>query len=606
MFTHISYQSENHPLLEKCCLLFGLESPSKSTYVNSDELIQFSGWIIPSENDFVVFDVYQDGAIIDSIEPNMPRIDVAQHHNILSDYLNFGFSFKLKASYNYKIFVRTTNNNFCLWSLDKIEDHRFDKFDEIHNQWVEFHSTRNDSTLSSYSIETLKLYFDTFIITSCADDVIYIANCYCTTYNRSFNIEKLQMLSAQIKDPTWVVKRYKDCIDTGMLLIDSPFSEAKAYCFGSITISDFNFLLFYDDNDEFFYICQHCANISIIIPKIRCILSTSVYAWVNHSKKMLPELFVALSKLAPKKFSIAKFSGLVLSQRRPYHYFYDYIHGLQIISESGYPLSKTPLYIINNHAFLDVSGIYFDMPAVMIDYQDLNVRIMNENKFLLSPSIQYSEVNDLSIIKRLDSIIIDSVSSLFEGVSLKEYYPIIWLGLSQEKRYWLEQRNGFNSIIKMIKKSYPNMAVVIDGITSPISSNAESTHMKYNDTDSSCIIDENKDIRIINLIGSDAATKIFYANECDLFISSYATDSMYPSRICSKKGIVYAPSTIGEQKKLHIHYDVHEVPPEHVKSQVSFDGTIGDWSTTNVSIDISVMCDIVKNILNSSPLRQVQ
>src|SRR5690606_35575436 len=96
-----------------------------------------------------------------------------------------------------------------------------------------------------------------------------------------------------------------------------------------------------------------------------------------------------------------------------------------------------------------------------------------------------------------------------------------------------------------------------------------------------------------------AMEKIRLATEIDLFITSYATDSIYPSCVVKKPGIVYSPSKTGYGKKLHIHHDILEVDDASIKSLSNDPNT--PWYDISVSMDWRDIYKLIVTRLAISP-----
>lgn len=70
----------------------------------------------------------------------------------------------------------------------------------------------------------------------------------------------------------------------------------------------------------------------------------------------------------------------------------------------------------------------------------------------------------------------------------------------------------------------------------------------------------------------------------NIFLTRYGTDSLYVFCINGKKGVVYASPSIRNQRLLHAHKNVIEIPDDKIK-EINHEGK--PWHEVNVSIDWS-------------------
>ncbi|KOO58224.1 hypothetical protein WH43_10650 [Rheinheimera sp. KL1] len=381
------------------------------------------------------------------------------------------------------------------------------------------------------------------------------------------------------------------------LASDSLGTGFECHCVASYVIDDFNFLLF-DSVGFRFYIVQHCTNVLIVFPTLFECVSLYIEEWANAALDKLGKLFSLLVKLSNTgiKFPAigpAKFHGLNVSQSRPYHYVYDYLHGIDYLSQKG--VLNLNAYSVKGFDFLDVS-IFFDNIAFSKsdDAYELNKYLSLNQFFVIMPCLQY--VNG-SYDRDLISLSAKLRAAHSHSLDLEPYDFVLWVGISVEKRKWVEQVEGISSILKMLKIRFSKLCVILDGRTSTITDSFRSNkvvleeNLIFNE-----IISLVPDVNFVNLIGKGMQEKLAFAEKVDFFLTSFATDSLYVSCINKKRGVVYvAPSINVDQRKLHVHHTIVEVPGDKI-TEIKVDGK--SWHETSVSMDWRDVYACIEQVLD--------
>lgn len=171
-----------------------------------------------------------------------------------------------------------------------------------------------------------------------------------------------------------------------------------------------------------------------------------------------------------------------------------------------------------------------------------------------------------------------------------------WVGIATEKRSWLEQVEGIVNIISKLKGRFNNILILIDGRTFPLHPSKIDYNAKIKDDDVFERIRAASDgVDFYSLIGKTPLEKLAFARKINLFFSSFATDSMYPSALSEKLGVVYVAPSIGEQRKLHVHHSIIEVPSDKV-TEIKVDGK--SWHETSVSMDWRDVYSCIEQVLD--------
>ena len=136
----------------------------------------------------------------------------------------------------------------------------------------------------------------------------------------------------------------------------------------------------------------------------------------------------------------------------------------------------------------------------------------------------------------------DDISTKSDAIN--SYEISIWVGITSSKRAWLQQIEGYTSIITALANDYSRVNVFVDGVTSAI--NVESP--KSSDTDVFRLLASNlsssTNLNLVSLIGTNYESKIRTCAGVDAFISNGGTGSFVPLRILKKPGVIHTNSKL--------------------------------------------------------------
>ena len=305
--------------------------------------------------------------------------------------------------------------------------------------------------------------------------------------------------------------------------IEHPILANKSFAIDSVQIGMANFLFMSDEEGLDVWIlaqCEHCINMVIVEGMI----------YKNNYGNHKP-ILQKLEKLAeferfeflfePKPF------GFLLSQTRPYHFFYDQLKIL-VNLERLKPVSSAPSF-------------FFPQCWEVVD-QDKRV-------FLFPNTIGNNHLNSTKreTVRKLN----ESMESLVYRESIAEYNRVVgeserkfgltlWVGITGQKRSWLQQVEGYVAIIRQLKQSFATIKVYVDGFTAR---DGETQKNAEDETICAQIIEafiDSGNVEIISLIGRDYRTKICYCDTIDLFIANAGTGCLVPLRFNKKPGVLHS------------------------------------------------------------------
>lgn len=342
----------------------------------------------------------------------------------------------------------------------------------------------------------------------------------------------------------------------------------------NLVIRDSNYIRV-DNDGIIFYIVQYNQQIALVFPIARCIIDIShAPQWVlwgarNTLDLLFAELVANADLLKSANLAAFRFSGYLIGNIRPYHYFYDQLYGLEWLVSKGLVPPSVRIYQTRANDYCEVSAAYgFEQADVHDEYTAINRALLSAGEYVLSPSMRFSSLRNEHVLRQLDlRLRKHSIHGFQKGLPLsRTAAPLIWVGVCSEKRSWVEAQDGLAQILCRIYDTHPGCGIILDGWTSAISPSGDSTQKLKKDMAfaKKLISSLPPKVHIINLIGSRAMEKIYWAQKADFFIAHYATDTMYVSRICQIPGVTFGSTSTGPALENHVHHDLYAVPQEFV------------------------------------------
>lgn len=588
----ISYHSENHTRLHNRFIGIGFEHPSKNGIIEIDSKFYFSCWIAHELSIDPTIEIDEDGSVINEYKSNISRPDVIEHFATknISDIKACGFYIPINTKSNFKIRVKNSDEKIDAWSFNLIYKNTFLKqaLEEFHAKPRETGQRRHEQIISNLSHRDFNI-IDRKEISS------------LTNYSDIFNSQALlsEFIEA-LSDPFWNLSAISSSIKDGRLSISRFKTESLTYCEGSITIDDYNYLIF-SENDTPYFVVQHINVACIIFPTLLLAINISVEQWSITAINNLKYLYLFFSQKESSEKNVisspAIFKGIHISQSRPYHTIYDVLQGIYSLREKIPASEHTKInFLINDKMSFFPDEVYSGiLNSNNLDFfHYASKELFFNNGYSLFPSVQYSTLKNKEIIERVSLLLVNQAKSL-APIKKSEFEYVLWVGISTEKRSWLEQKDGWKNILNELSKK-SNILVVIDGRTFPMTATDHDRKIKTNEDNIFSYLTLNcPNVTFLNAIGMRALEKIMLATNVDIFITSYATDSIYPSCIAKRQGIVYSPHQISGQKYLHIHHNIIEVDQLKVKS-IPNDHSL-PWYSVSVSIDWHELLELIESKL---------
>ncbi|WP_156963055.1 hypothetical protein [Halomonas alkaliantarctica] len=236
------------------------------------------------------------------------------------------------------------------------------------------------------------------------------------------------------------------------------------------------------------------------------------------------------------------FYGLLLNTEvRPSHFFYEML--CPIVNKGVCDIVTSPSRHVywKKTDFIDTSKILGGgSEMLVVDWGEFSAECIHENRVVFQPGFWvWGAYNKKSNF--IDKALRDAAYPL--SFYSDEGRPVIWLSVLSEEKAWVEQNDTYSKIISDVLEMGYEPVVIFDGITRTCSESYLPYSKKRKDVE-----DIQRKVgqyfEFIDIHGFTAEEKISFAMLSDIFIASMGTDSMYPSRIAGKPGVVHCSPDI--------------------------------------------------------------
>ena len=384
--------------------------------------------------------------------------------------------------------------------------------------------------------------------------------------------------------------------------IPAPFGEGKSKFLGSI-FDQINFLVFAVEGERF-YIGQNLHSADFVYFPSRSIASILPHGKyeLEHLKGLIDCAATQAHKFVARENANVSVYNVAINGISPYHFFYDALPALYIASQTRRFKMVDNFFAINSRSYVPlhaVGGRFGDwLPATA-------QQLAQQSKGLGSDAmcvagVNYKALSDTDIFHMDEELLVHalSVCEFSQRYAMLESYGlVIWVGISTQKRAWLNQKDALVSLLTRLYKRNPNTCVVFDGMTADIF--ADTADASFSD-DAAAVADIVADLPAglasLSLVGCGSTEKIFVASKCHFFVANYSTGSIFPARFCALPGVAHLSNAMLERvRAIHIHPNTHLVPAELVIDVP--DPTFVRVDFVSYSIDVLKFCDFVEQVL---------
>ena len=302
-----------------------------------------------------------------------------------------------------------------------------------------------------------------------------------------------------------------------------PTESVKTRAVHSVQHGMANFVFLVDKSGQNLWIIAQCELFINL-----AITQNTIY---RNSYGNAAPIFSQLSKLADLNANYLTFKemdfGFLLSQTRPYHFFYDQLKVLLSLDSAKFVANSKSFFYLRDAEILDKhSQVFFFPNTIGNNYlnQKSNATIKKANEHM-----------EETVYKK-SMLIFD----LVVGGSNEIYDLVIWLGVTGQKRSWLQQVDGYVEIIIQLKKEFPAIIVYIDGMTATDGSTLSNLEDEVVFDQIREALENEKGVELVSLIGQDYRTKICHCDTTDIFIANAGTGCMVPLRFNKKPGVLHS------------------------------------------------------------------
>lgn len=395
-----------------------------------------------------------------------------------------------------------------------------------------------------------------------------------TSSNSQFLNEYLEVWDD--KDPSFSFTKIQEVVETGKLTIDSPIDGTISQAVGSYCAMNQHYILMQSESGHYWIIVQMLGFIDMVIYD-NCLVYFKSLFLANLAANKFEEALRFFDSLDSIK---SEFQGFYIQHDRPFHFFYDQLKSLNYIYDiiDSKLLVNYDTYFKNS--FIDQKRIPFLNDS--IDLQDVN-SIVHNRGFTLKPIIMSQPSTSASAsaldcewsknaMREMESVIETTFTN--PTLNREEYDLVLWIGITGQKRMWLEQIEGYKNILKRLSESFSKTLVIVDGWTSTLGTLSKDQKHIIQDEKIfyNIAVDAPDNIRIRSVIGLGYEEKVSICQDVDFFIANAGSGSIVPLRFCNKDGVLHSnkavysfPDKYGDYDQLveYIEKDDIGIPVEH-------------------------------------------
>lgn len=585
-----SYQEQWQKLMG--CTRGGFDNPKSVKYIEGDNIF-FSGWFLPLEKDIFIQVDYSNRKS-QRFYLDRPRPDVAKVFSLPEGEISCGFLFSLnvenlKYGENIRILVCVKEQEFCVYTIHILEMPGKEYQGVVAGFWKSL-LNGNNLDVSNFDVFELTKQILSF---NCDDrEFLFCRFLESKEYDLFGNFDEFNEFINHFSDNGWSLWAVQEGCKFGGLTHRIKNTAIEYKCVGSYSVFDCNYLHF-KIRDLDFFIVQHCRNVAIIFPTLVIAINIWIRPWFDVALHFMKSLIdkIKRNNISGLNDANSVFLGVNISQARPYHFIYDYLHGLDYLSHQNISYSAV---ITKGYDFLNIGKIFDNVASFQVlSEQEIN----GQQGFYIAPCWQYIHSDYDKNLIGLSTLLKDRANQLINkplGVQADFYF---WVSVSVEKRRWVEQESGIIEIIKQLSERYPSLCVMIDGRTRVMSEAIGANATAQAETKIFKTIkkpfETNQNVSFVSLIGATMLEKIYWSQYVDTFLTHYMTDSIYVSCIHKKSGVVYSTLLPDSQKALHIHHDILAV-----QKAIDYSPNEHTYAMKSVSMNWQDVYECIEQVLN--------
>lgn len=312
----------------------------------------------------------------------------------------------------------------------------------------------------------------------------------------------------------------------------------------------------------------------------------------------------------------ARFGGYLVGHSRPYHCMYEGLLALEAVREANELQAEDSLFSKEGEAFVDLGRcLELSQTHRQLNQETLNELTSKNGIYLLQLGFWFHSVirdpalqtlagtvdRQLRIAAQRDS----KLGASGALAALERCSPLIWMGITSQKRIWIDQVEGIAALLNAMHSDHPHLGVIFDGWTPPLtSSNYHRRETRSDDQVIRCIIKRlnfKTKKRIGVIAGLPLLEKVRVGLSVDAFVANFTTGSLNVARICAKPGVGHMSRRMAAShpEHIHIHHQTRTIEAELVQDQSDENARNG---YVNYSVPWEALYDQLTDILNEKPI----
>jgi len=424
--------------------------------------------------------------------------------------------------------------------------------------------------------------------------------------------QALRSFLGKVLSPEFCADLVASALDQGRCCVANPFGEGDAVCAESYhPLEDVTALRFINPSGETFFLIQRVTSADAIYFPTRNIIFLGQHFSLEHLALFVEALrrhfkqVLTYARQSPE----AAFGGVLASVRWPAHFYRDICLGAYFLHQRGLMKKIPAIYLHRGEDYFSIKELFEAPCREYLKKRDFMwhqakerrcfyVHIGSEGSLDIKARSAQEAVR-VRITRRAAALV--GPKTLEHVKRARECFPLLWFGITSQKRSWVEQVEGGATIIQELAKRYPRIGIVFDGWTCPMSPSK------------SDLIEVSKDQRCVeaivrllptqvktfSVVGFTTVKKLAFAAAIDAFIANGGTGSMHVARFAQKPGVQHLSRAMSQDrlKMMALPLDVGSlsVPADKVVDIPAPRGSGSD--RTSYSIDPHVILEMVQSVL---------
>ncbi|WP_423770469.1 hypothetical protein [Pseudomonas sp. NLJ1] len=344
------------------------------------------------------------------------------------------------------------------------------------------------------------------------------------------------------------INAVETALSKGSVIVPDPFGYGMAFCNESYVMGyEVNVLRFVSSTGEAFFIFQHVGSADAVYFPTRDVIALTPHLSDALVKGFIYKLIRSIVAVGDYASGERAFSGVIASHGRPYHFYYDVAPAIDDLHRASL-LERLPSIVYYKGAdFCSFSKLYgLSVHEEFLAPDEVWGKLLKFKGFYFHVGAVFNQArieNVTNFDRRFISSVRKGMASLdpVTTAGLMSCYPLIWFGVTVQKRSWLEQVDAAVNILNSLRLVYPEVGVVFDGWTSPVHST--SRDQRETDLDNGIVNQIVKrldgSISVFNVVGADSVKKIQYASFVDAYVGNSGTGGLHVARFAGRPGVAH-------------------------------------------------------------------